>query len=59
MWLTYLIVYIELKYPQTYDPMARMRGSEAKEDVAARTFCEVMEPHLKRAIRRQSGDSWT
>lgn len=48
---------IAWRYPETFDPTDRLRGPEAAQDVAARTFYEVMEPHLNRAIMHRR-DQW-
>lgn len=40
------------QYPTTYDPTDAFRGAEARADVSAYTFYEVMEPHLTHSVNR-------
>ncbi len=51
---------IEWKYADTYDVADELRGPEVREDPAARTFYEVMAPHVGRSIlKRKAGDEWS
>ena len=46
------------KYEQTYDHTDVLRGPDVRADAAARSFYEVMEPHLTRSIVRRK-DEWS
>lgn len=50
---------IECKYTPNFDPTHPLRGMEVAKDVSARTFYEVMENHLARAIMRRGEDGWS
>ena len=43
---------VEIQYPKTYNRAERLRGEEARRDVAAREFYIVMEPHIGTDIHR-------
>jgi hypothetical protein len=49
---------VELQYPSTFDPTKRNRSREVGDDISARMFYVVMEPHLKRASMRRGKDNW-
>ncbi|HTB48768.1 MAG TPA: hypothetical protein VK712_01660 [Verrucomicrobiae bacterium] len=50
---------IKTKYGKDYMAMERDRGPVVREDVCARTFYEIMEDHLHRAIIGANRDEWT
>lgn len=50
---------IRLQYGELYNPMETLRGPVVAADISARTFYEVMEKHLSRAIMRSGEDGWT
>lgn len=57
---TLLDLLIAEKYGPAYDPSDRLRGPTVSQDIAARTFYEVLEDHLPRSIlKRRSGDDWS
>jgi hypothetical protein len=47
------------KFGESYQDMETDRGDAVSADVAARTFYEVMESHLSRAIISSTRDEWT
>jgi hypothetical protein len=50
---------VRKEFGDTYDPMRDDRGDAVSTNVAARTFYEVMRPHLARANVEDNEDGWT